>query len=96
MVSFSHERLVVRSLLLKAPRTSQGADQISKCDACRRSGAATTVSLYLLEHSEDTDCCCSWWTMVSLDAQVALASGLPPMVESKLYDVNPIDEADEV
>ena len=34
--------------------------------------------------------------MVSLDAQVALASGLPPMVESKLYDVNPIDEADEV
>ncbi|RMY82898.1 hypothetical protein D0862_11862 [Hortaea werneckii] len=37
-----------------------------------------------------------WWTIVALDAQVALASGLPPMIESKLYQVNAIDERDEV
>ena len=37
-----------------------------------------------------------WWTIVALDAQVALASGLPPMIESKLYQVKTIDERDEV
>jgi hypothetical protein len=36
-----------------------------------------------------------WWTTVALDAQIALASGLPPMIESKFYNVSFVDEGDD-
>jgi hypothetical protein len=36
-----------------------------------------------------------WWNLVSLDAQVALASGLPPIIETKIYDVEPVTELSE-
>ncbi|KAK5167509.1 uncharacterized protein LTR77_007208 [Saxophila tyrrhenica] len=36
-----------------------------------------------------------FWHLVSLDCQVALASGLPAIIGSKLYDVSPITELSE-
>ena len=33
-----------------------------------------------------------WWNLVSLDAQVAFASGLPPIIENRYYEVQPISE----
>ncbi|KAK8192474.1 hypothetical protein M8818_007642 [Zalaria obscura] len=34
-----------------------------------------------------------WWTLVAVDAQVAFASGLPPIIESRLYDVESVGES---
>lgn len=31
-----------------------------------------------------------WWTLVSIDTQVALAAALPPLITCKLYDVKPV------
>ena len=36
-----------------------------------------------------------WWNLVSLDAQIALASGLPCIVETSFYDVEPVGELSE-
>lgn len=36
-----------------------------------------------------------WWNLVSLDAQVAFASGLPPIINNRFYDVQPISELSE-
>ena len=36
-----------------------------------------------------------WWNLVSLDAQIALASGLPCILETSFYDVEPIAELSE-
>ena len=36
-----------------------------------------------------------WWIIVSFDAQIALASGLPCVVETSFYDVDPVTELSE-
>lgn len=33
-----------------------------------------------------------WWSIVSIDAQVAFASGLPPIIDCRLYNVLPVSE----
>lgn len=33
-----------------------------------------------------------WWSIVSIDAQVAFASGLPPILDCRLYNVQPVSE----
>lgn len=33
-----------------------------------------------------------WWNIITVDAQVAFASGLPPLIESRSYDVEPVSE----
>ncbi|GIZ48278.1 hypothetical protein CKM354_001134600 [Cercospora kikuchii] len=33
-----------------------------------------------------------WWSIVSIDAQVAFASGLPPILDCRLYNVLPVSE----
>lgn len=33
-----------------------------------------------------------WWTIVAIDAQVAFASGLPPILDCRLYNVQPVSE----
>lgn len=37
-----------------------------------------------------------WWSLIAIDAQIALASGLPPLIESKLYHVDQPNEYSEV
>lgn len=37
-----------------------------------------------------------WFSLVAVDAQVAFASGLPPLIECKLYNVSPISEKSDV
>ena len=36
-----------------------------------------------------------WWIIVSFDAQIALASGLPCIIETSFYDVDPVSELSE-
>lgn len=36
-----------------------------------------------------------WWIIVSFDAQIALASGLPCIIETTFYDVEPVSELSE-
>ena len=36
-----------------------------------------------------------WWTLVSLDVQIAYSSGLPPMINFEYSDVSPITELSE-
>lgn len=36
-----------------------------------------------------------WWSLVALDAQIALTSGLPCVIETSFYDVQPITELAE-
>ena len=36
-----------------------------------------------------------WWSLVALDAQIALASGLPCVIETSFYDVQPVTELAE-
>jgi hypothetical protein len=36
-----------------------------------------------------------WWIVVSFDAQIALASGLPCVIETSFYDVDPVSELSE-
>lgn len=36
-----------------------------------------------------------WWALVSIDLQVALASGLPPLIDCSFYAVQSINEAPE-
>lgn len=33
-----------------------------------------------------------WWSIVAIDAQVAFASGLPPIIDCRLYNVLPVSE----
>lgn len=36
-----------------------------------------------------------WWSLVSLDGQIALAAGLPALIDVKIYDVQPITDLAE-
>lgn len=36
-----------------------------------------------------------WWTVVAIDAQVAFASSLPPLIDTKQHNVRPVSESNE-
>jgi hypothetical protein len=36
-----------------------------------------------------------WWIVVSIDAQVAFASSLPPLIDTRLHNVEPVSEENE-
>ena len=73
------------------PDLRKWKSQMSKCDVTCKAG----TWYFHLTPIPCADECHRWWTLVALDAQIALASGLPPMIESKLYHVEQPDGRDE-